>query len=89
MEPSGLGVGRRPPRGEDARETSRDAPEELSAVHRSAAMLNDSSVFRRRHRPLHRGVLLLGRWYVMLRRDRKDYFILANTTSKLRPSTAW
>jgi hypothetical protein len=46
MEPSGLGVGRRPPRGEDARETSRDAPEELSAVHRSAAMLNDSKVFQ-------------------------------------------
>ncbi len=25
----------------------------------------------------------------MLRHARTDYFILANTTSKLRPSTAW
>ena len=50
MEPRGLGVGGRPPRGEDAREARRNAPEELPAVH---------------------------------------HFILANTTSKLRPSTAW
>src|SRR6185436_2480736 len=52
MEPRGLGVGGRPPRGEDARKARRNAPEELPAVHRSAAMLKDLiiSSSRTRHR---------------------------------------
>ena len=75
MEPRRLGVGGRPPRGEDAREARRNAPEELPAVHRSAAMLKDSKVF-------HFNAV---KFFASL----MDYFILANTTSKFRPSTAW
>ncbi len=46
MEPRGLRVGRRPPRGEYAREAPGGAPKKLPAVHRSAAMEKDSNVFQ-------------------------------------------